>query len=220
MTLIEAILWLLCIGLFAVSGAVAQSPAEDKVSEQLRQRMEQLMETGSLVVQGANIGVEDPLPEFYIRRDFRRVWTRAERVQELLRLLAASGDHGLNPEDYFLSKLRDQVKNARCDESQPVTGPAVAGAGVADRAIPPDEASRAAELDILLTEALIRYGYHRRFGKVTPTTVEPNWNFKRAFAPGVDPASHSRRRSTRSRSLTSSKSGSHTAPGTRDSRRP
>ncbi len=181
-TLIKASLRLVCTGLFAVSAAVAQSPSEDRVSEQLRQRME----TGSLVVQGANIGVEDPLPEFYTRRDFRRVWTRAEQVQELLRLLATSGDHGLNPEDYFLSKLQDQVKNTRRDGSRPVTDPAVAGTGIEDQAIP-DEASRLAELDILLTEALIRYGYHRRFGKVTPTTVEPNWNFKRAFAPGVDP---------------------------------
>jgi L,D-transpeptidase YcbB len=187
MTLIKAILQLVCTGLFAVSGAVAQSPAEDRVSEQLRQRMEQLMKTGSLLVQSANIGVADPLPEFYTRRDFRRVWTRAERVEELLRLVATSGDHGLNPEDYFLSKLRDQVENARRNESRPVTGQALDGTGSEDREIPPDDASRAAELDILLTEALIRYGYHRRFGKVTPTTVEPNWNFKRAFAPGVSP---------------------------------
>ena len=44
-----------------------------------------------------------------------------------------------------------------------------------------------AELDLLATEALIRYGYQRRFGKVDPTEMEPAWNFRRGFAAGTDP---------------------------------
>lgn len=120
------------------------------------------METGSLEIQGVQVGVQGLLPQFYTRRDFRPVWSDADRIAELLQLLSAAADHGLDPEDYFLSTLLAQTN-------------------------PAEIASQAAERDILRTEALVRYGYHRRFGKVIPATVEPNWNFKRAFAPGVDP---------------------------------
>jgi murein L,D-transpeptidase YcbB/YkuD len=36
-----------------------------------------------------------------------------------------------------------------------------------------------AELDLLLTDALIRLAYHLYFGKVDPAALHPNWNFSR-----------------------------------------
>ncbi len=36
-----------------------------------------------------------------------------------------------------------------------------------------------AEADILLSESLLRYGYHRRFGKVKASTLDPDINFRR-----------------------------------------
>jgi murein L,D-transpeptidase YcbB/YkuD len=52
----------------------------------------------------------------------------------------------------------------------------------------PDPAA-AADLDLLLTESLVRFGYHQRFGKVNPQRVEPAWNFSRDFRPGQSPLS-------------------------------
>jgi murein L,D-transpeptidase YcbB/YkuD len=43
-----------------------------------------------------------------------------------------------------------------------------------------------AELDILLTSALARFGYHLRFGKVNPESLDPKWNFSRELN-GIDP---------------------------------
>ena len=46
-----------------------------------------------------------------------------------------------------------------------------------------------AALDLLLTESLVRFGYHQRFGKVNPARMEPTWNFSRQFRPGREPLS-------------------------------
>jgi murein L,D-transpeptidase YcbB/YkuD len=40
-------------------------------------------------------------------------------------------------------------------------------------------ASERAAIDILLTDSIIRLGYHLRFGKVDPNALDPNWNSSR-----------------------------------------
>jgi murein L,D-transpeptidase YcbB/YkuD len=40
-------------------------------------------------------------------------------------------------------------------------------------------AEERAELDLLFTDSLIRLGYHERFGKLNPYTLDPQWNFRR-----------------------------------------
>ena len=44
-----------------------------------------------------------------------------------------------------------------------------------------------AELDVLLSDSLFRLGYHLRFGKVNPQSIDTNWNFKRELR-SEDPA--------------------------------
>ena len=44
-----------------------------------------------------------------------------------------------------------------------------------------------ADFDLLLTDSIIRLGYHLRFGKVDPTELDPNWNSSRELV-GEDPA--------------------------------
>ena len=151
--------WLL-LAIMAVAGAAAGQ--ETGVAAALRQRVEQLNSAGSIEIQGITLGREDILPAFYARRAYAPAWTDPARIQQLLDLLATAPDHGLEPEDFFLSRLRE------------LSG------------TPGSEAQRA-DFDLLLTEALIRYGYQRRFGKVDPEEMEPAWNFGRGFANGADP---------------------------------
>jgi murein L,D-transpeptidase YcbB/YkuD len=140
----------------------AASGQEAGVAIALRERVERLTTVGSIDIEGAALGREDILPEFYARRAYRPAWTDPARVRELLDLLATAPEHGLAPEDFFLSRLRALT----------------AAAG---------DAGQQADADLLLTEALIRYGYQRRFGKVNPQEMEPAWNFRRGFAHGADP---------------------------------
>lgn len=136
--------------------------AMDEVAHAIRDRLATLRDTGQLEIDGVVLGREDILAEYYARRAWAPAWTDPARVGDLTRLLAGASDHGLEPEDFFLSHI------------------AAAGAGAADP-------GRAADRDLLLTEALIRYGYQRRFGKVDPAEMEPAWNFRRGFADDEDP---------------------------------
>jgi murein L,D-transpeptidase YcbB/YkuD len=106
------------------------------------------------------------LPAIYANRDYRPLWTDAARVREYLDLVATAPEDGLRLEDYLLDELRAQLATAQATES------------------PIDRAN----LDLLLTESVVRYGYHQLFGKVNPTELDGDVNFTRRFFAGREPA--------------------------------
>jgi murein L,D-transpeptidase YcbB/YkuD len=112
-------------------------------------------------IQGARIAMREPIQEFYAKRGFRAAWSNARNAEQLRKALAESYDDGLNPADYYLpliEKLSHQL-------SEPASTPILR-----------------AQYDILLTEALLRLGYHLSFGKVDPTTFDAQWNYGRTPA--------------------------------------
>lgn len=147
------------------AGPASAAPAVEAVQQQLAAQAGQLRESGGLYIQGLALASGRLLPDFYAARSYSPVWTQAQRVDELLALLATAEAHGLNSSDYYLPQLE-----ALRDRSRRSNDPALA-----------------ASLDLLLTESLVRFGYHQRFGKVNPQRMEPTWNFSRQFRPGQDP---------------------------------
>jgi murein L,D-transpeptidase YcbB/YkuD len=157
-------LLLALIGLGLAPLAMA-TPAEPAVQQQLAARVGQLRASGGLYIQGLAIASGILLPDFYAARNDAPVWTRPGRVDELLDLLATAESHGLDSEDYYLTPLK----------------------ALRQRVASSDDAGLAADFDLLLTESLIRFGYHQRFGKVNPQRIESTWNFTRHIRPGRDP---------------------------------
>jgi murein L,D-transpeptidase YcbB/YkuD len=137
------------------------------VAAELQSQVLRLREAGGIYVQGLAIASASLLVDFYAARDYQPVWTSATRVGELFDLLATAESHGLDPGDYHLPQLRKLREQYELD-SDPATG---------------------AALELLLTESLVRFGYHQRFGKVNPARMEPTWNFSRQFRPGREPLS-------------------------------
>jgi len=150
--------------LLVPSGAGSAAPAA-AVQQQIESQAGELRESGGLYLQGLAVASGRLLPDFYAARGYAPVWTSAGRVAELLELLATAESHGLDSEDYNLTALKELRRRVR---------------GSNDPAL-------AASLDLLLTESLIRFGYHQRFGKVNPQQMEPTWNFTRQFRPGQEP---------------------------------
>src|SRR5262245_22741641 len=137
-----------------------------EANEHLRYRIEQLRDDKRLSIEGVVIAATRLIPEFYERRGFQPAWTQPRAVDELLQLISRVDAEGLSPEDYHvqtIGRLRARTGN------------------------PGGDSALRADLDILLTENLIRLGYHLRFGKVDPYELYPNWNFSRDLA-GKDPA--------------------------------
>jgi murein L,D-transpeptidase YcbB/YkuD len=100
------------------------------------------------------------LIEFYQRRDYQPAWNN-DNATDLYGLISRSEDHGLLPEDFFFHTLT-QLRAEGNTETP--------------------------EYDLLLSEAIVRYAYNRRFGKVNPHSIDHDINFERHLAPGEHPA--------------------------------
>jgi murein L,D-transpeptidase YcbB/YkuD len=150
--------WLLAA---VAAGAVAlERPAEAQdVRELLRARVEQLRDTGALDVGGVPIAARTLIPKIYEAREFAPAWRSAEQVDALLEVVDDSFLDGLDPRDYHAEAVR-------------------AARGAFERVETLAPAERAG-LDLLLTDSVIRLGYHLRFGKVDPVALDSAWNMSR-----------------------------------------
>jgi len=122
----------------------------------IQARVGQLLNGGEVKIAGASIASSVVVPAFYERRGFAPAWTDPENVDALLAAVRDSVTDGLTPEDYHLSAL----------ETLHGAAPSV---------------ERDADFDMLATDALIRLGYHLKFGKVDVARIDPNWNFRRDY---------------------------------------
>ena len=143
--------------LFVLTALAGLHAAETAVPKEVNRDIERLLRTDDLKIDGVEILTRTTLLETYEGHGFLPFWTRPARIRELMELINDSADHGLIPSDYNIDQLV-QVLQQR--ESSP-------------------SAEIDAEADILLTESLLRYGYHRRFGKVEGSKLDPAINFRR-----------------------------------------
>ena len=141
--------------------------ADEAVGQALRERVERLRETGQLTVDGVSLAAIGLIPEIYERRGFEAAWTRQKQIDALVQAVEDSYAQGLDPADYHIDQIRSAAKSI-------ASGERIA-------------ATRRADIDLLLTDALARLGYHLRFGKVNPEELDPDWNFNRELA-GKDPS--------------------------------
>jgi L,D-transpeptidase YcbB len=147
--------------------AASRPPAPRAVEELIRAEVEQLRATGDLELDGVVIASRNLLPRIYEARAFTPTWRNQAQIDALLETIDESYKKGLDPSDYHV----DQVRAARAAFANVDAVPA---------------AERAA-LDVMLTDSVIRIGYHLRFGKVDPFALNPNWNLKQDLM-GRDPA--------------------------------
>ena len=144
------------IPLLIVNWAVAQ---ENPAVEIIRSKVEQLEATGELTVRGQEIASRTVLPDIYEAHGFRPAWTDPQNVEGLLHAVTGIEEDGLDPGDYHLGVLRELFAEERAGET-------------------PDPVL-SADLDLLLTDSLVRLGYHLSFGKVDPENLDPHWNLAR-----------------------------------------
>ena len=128
----------------------------------LESYMTQLREQGHLSVEGQTLAAVRALPAFYAARDHQPVWTSAERLNDMLRVIENASSDGLDPDDYHAMTLRDLAVQGDLGEEQ------------------------GAHRELLLTDALMRLVYHLEFGKVNPDKLFGNWQFTKQID-GLDP---------------------------------
>jgi murein L,D-transpeptidase YcbB/YkuD len=152
--------------LFMLVSPLQLAADEQDDREALQAEIEFMYETGVLGGRGIGIAAGELIAEVYANRSFAPAWTDPGRVAELIVAIEATAAEGLDPADYYVDDVR-----AVHDEML---------GGIND-------SYARATADILLTEVLIRMGYHQLFGKVNPSTLNADWNFRRDLD-GRDPA--------------------------------
>ena len=107
------------------------------------------------------------LPDLYERAGFELLWTRPGAAEGMLAAVRGADAHGLDPNDYHRPEIERLL------------------------AAPPGTEQQV-DLDLLLTDALVRLAYHLVFGKVDPERLDPDWNGARELG-NVDPVDALRR---------------------------
>ena len=149
-----------------LAAPVQAADPTDPVVQALANRVEEMQTLGSVQIQGTPIGGRILLPAIYAGQDFQPQWTNASRVQELIDLVRTAPEDGLVLEDYLVEQIEAQRRTADASKS------------------PVDIAN----LDLILTESVVRYGYHPLFGKVNAAEIDSDVNFPRTFFDGREPA--------------------------------
>lgn len=110
---------------------------------------------GEKITSGARV-----LSGIYQQRQYSPIWTDSEQILTLMSNIATIDEDGLNPDDYhYRTIIGLQQKTEQESINQE------------------DQAN----LDILMTNSLLRLVYHLKFGKVVPQKLDSNWNYKREF---------------------------------------
>ena len=143
-----------------LSTAAAQMPLVSQVSEQLWERLLIAGTPPVLRVGGDSVRSGDLVLQFYTRRLFWPAWSDETgllpQVESFLKALREAEYEGLKPRDYHLTRLEHVLTELRQQQSSPLPLSAVA----------------LADVDLLLTDALLTYGSHLLYGRMTPRASE------------------------------------------------
>ncbi|HMN45793.1 MAG TPA: L,D-transpeptidase family protein [Povalibacter sp.] len=150
----------LAVAAFVLHAGAATADVVDPVARAISAELDAVATGGTATVHGAGIAMTDLLEEFYSRRQYQPAWTQPQVAAQLRKALADSYADGLDPADYYLPLLEELSAQAET----PTAAVTVRG-----------------QYDILMTEALLRLGYHLSFGKVDPQSFDSQWNYGRTL---------------------------------------
>jgi murein L,D-transpeptidase YcbB/YkuD len=159
---------LLTFGPRAHAEDIYQRDACELACESLRNRIEAAGFPPALKVRGEMIYASEALPQFYERRAYRIAWSGnggpLPQTDSLILAIRSAGAEGLNPQDYHLDKIEAAVRDMRRGRLLPG----------------PIKPALLADLDMLLTDAFLTYGFHLLSGRLDPETIDPEWHIGRS----------------------------------------
>ena len=129
------------------------------ISTSIRTEVERIRSGECTSVADCPIASTIVLPALYEKYDYQPIWTNSDSVRQLVAAIEASHLDGLNPEDYHLGEIR-RLQAELSSGSNSATQ---------------------ASLDLVLTDSLVRLGYHLMIGKVDPDSLDGNWNMDRTL---------------------------------------
>lgn len=115
-----------------------------------------------VMVNGQALFSQIELPQFYTNRNYEPAWTDKKNIKDLLESIESAHDEGLDPEDYHYQEIQNLLAKKK---SASLTNP------------------EQADLDLLLTDALILYASHLLGGKLEQSKLRAKWDVEKNARP-------------------------------------
>jgi murein L,D-transpeptidase YcbB/YkuD len=135
----------------------------DPLNVQIQKRLEVADESSQMFCGESLIYGSAALQDLYLDRLFQPAWISDEgplpHVESFLNEVRKADRDGLKPEDYHLGHITALVSEWRNSEAKNELFPL----------------SRRIDLELLLTDAFVLYGYHLLNGRVDPEKLYPDW---------------------------------------------
>lgn len=145
--------------LFITTPCLAQKPSVEDIIES---RIHGNDPNGEIEVDGQVLFSQIEAPQFYTNRNYELAWTNRKNVKDLLESMESSYDEGLDPEDYHYQKIQGLLKKQKSSS------------------LSNDEK---ADLDLLMTDALILYASHLLEGKLEQSELRGEWDVEKNARP-------------------------------------
>lgn len=157
--------------LWASAFVPCQSPAEQAISDQVRELLRNRIEAAGvppkITVGEEIIHARVMLPLFYERRAYLPAWIADYGLKPgadvLIKAIREADREGLRPSDYHLAKIEATLKEVRQNQEKKN----------------PINAHRLVDLDLLFTDVFLLYGSHLLAGKINPETIDAEWHANR-----------------------------------------
>lgn len=102
------------------------------------------------------------LPRFYSNRGYELAWTNRKNKKDLMESIAASYDEGLSPADYHQQRINALLEKS---DNERLTN------------------EELADLDLLMTDAILLYASHLMEGKLEQSELRKEWDVERNALP-------------------------------------
>ncbi len=152
------LLHLLFLLVFLSTPAFAQNPSVEEILEsRIHGEPEKDVQVGGQVLFS-----QIEVPQFYTNRNYELAWTNQKNVRDLLESIESAYDEGLDPEDYHYQRIESLLEKKK---SSSLTN------------------SEKADLDLLMTDALILYASHLLEGKLEQSDLRAKWDVEKNARP-------------------------------------
>ena len=149
----------LCLLVFLATWSAESVADNHDVGDALLLRLEMLGESEEPAIDNIGIGSATLLADIYSELDFKPAWSDAERVRQWLGIIDKARDDGFDAADFHYEAIRE-----------------IHAELLSRKAMAPE---RRAEIDLIVTDSLIRLAYSEVFGKLNPYKLDSRWNFRR-----------------------------------------
>jgi murein L,D-transpeptidase YcbB/YkuD len=147
-----------CLFIFCANQPLALAD-QHEAGDALLLQLELLAEAEAPRIGDVEIASAPLLGDVYSELDFKLVWSDAARIELWLGVIRRSSDDGFDVNDFHY----DAIKEIHAEL-------------LSRKLLTPE---RRAEVDLIVTDSLIRLGYSEVFGKINPYELDPRWNYRR-----------------------------------------